>query len=190
MVKSFFIIISLFFVSLASAQDDDSYVYGDSDSEVTSEDEITKAGFDWDKVTVGGNLGMTFGTITYIEIAPTAGYYLTEEIIAGAGVNYIYYAEKRINYSTSIYGGKVFAQYLFPDLPILAHTEAEFINLDLTGNNERTTIVNLYVGGGFKQDMGGGSYLYILGLYNLNETKESFFLQPNPLIRIGFAIGL
>ena len=190
MVKSFLIVLVFFSSSILLAQDDDSYVYGDSGSEVTSGDEIKGGGIDWDKVTIGGNLGMTFGSITYIEIAPTMGYYLTDEVLVGVGVNYIYYAEKRINYSTSIYGGKVFAEYLFPDLPILAHTEAEFINIDLTGNNERTTLVNLYVGGGLKQAMGGSSYLYILGLYNLNETKESFFLQPNPLIRIGVAIGL
>ncbi len=46
------------------------------------------------------------------------------------------------------------------------------------------------MGWGFKQRVGGNSYIYILGLWNLNETKESNFVQPNPVIRAGIAIGL
>ena len=74
-------------------------------------------------------------------------------------------------------------------MPFLAHAEIELINIQWTPE-ERKNIVNPYIGGGLKQMFGGRSYLYILVLWNLNETKESFVFQPNPVIRGGIAIGL
>lgn len=188
MKKFVFFILVTCFSSFLFAQEDDNYVFGDTDRNPAPR--INNSGFDWSKVTVGGGLGLTFGTITYIEIAPILGYYLTDNILAGVGVNYIYYENANFNYKTSIYGGRVFGQYLFNDLPLLAHVETELINIDLFGNNERVNITNVYVGGGFKQRLGGASYLFVLGLWNLNETRESFFIQPNPTIRIGVSIGL
>ena len=187
MKKSIFLILTLFFSSFSFAQEEDVYVLGDSDK--NAKPSISKKGFDWSKVTLGGGLGLTFGTITLVEVAPTVGYYLTDNILAGVGVNYIYYEDKSINFNTSIYGARVFGEYLFDDLPFLAHVETEIINIE-GARAERLNIINLYVGGGLKQQIGRTSYFYLLALWNLNETKESYFLQPNPIIRLGIAIGL
>jgi len=178
-------------ISVGFAQSDDSYVLGDNtgSTDVAPEWKITDK-FDWHRVTVGGGLGATFGTITYIEISPIFGYYLTKHIIAGVGANYTYYSDNDYNYSTSIYGARIFGEYIFADLPLLAHVEGEVINLAGFAN-KRINIYNFYVGGGIKQNLGANSYVFILGLWNLNETKESsYYLQPNPTIRIGIAIGI
>jgi len=169
------------------AQEEDVYVSGDANKITTPT--LSEQGFNWSRVTLGGGLGLTFGTITLIEIAPTVGYYLTDNVLAGAGVNYIYYEDKTINFNTSIYGARVFGEYLFDNLPFLAHVETELINIEGSRRN-RMNIVNLYVGGGLKQQIGKTSYFYLLALWNLNETKESYYLQPNPTIRLGVAIGL
>ena len=183
-----FLVLLLSFSSFLAAQEEDEYVLGDNSSSTTDNTSQT-SGFDWNNVTIGGGLGMTFGDITLIEVAPTMGYYFTENIIGGVGVNYIYYEYKNFNYSTSIYGARVFGEYLFEDLPFMAHVELEVINLE-NDRRKRINLVNPYVGGGLKQFMGGYSYAYLLVLYNLNETNESYFLQPNPIIRLGIAIGL
>jgi len=188
MHKTLLIILAIFSVTFVFSQDEDSYVYGDTQSN-NSDSKFSGNGFDWERVTVGGGLGLTFGTFTIIEISPTFGYYLTDNVLAGIGGNYTYYEDKTINFNTSLYGGRVFGEYIFQDLPILLHTEAEMINIEV-GLNERLNIYNLYVGGGFKQQIGATSYFYLLGLWNLNETKESFYIQPNPIIRAGVAIGL
>jgi len=182
-----FILILCFSLGLI-AQEEDEYVLGDNSSSTATAPQ--KSGFDWGNVTIGGGLGLTFGTITYVEVAPTVGYFLTDNILTGVGINYVYYENNQYNYSTSIYGGRVFGQYLFEDLPFLGHVETEIINIDLLGNKERVNIVNLYVGGGLKQHMGQSSYFYLLALWNLNETKESFYIQRNPVIRLGISIGL
>ena len=188
-ISSFFklilIIVSVFFASIAFSQDD-TYVYGDVG---VTQNNTTPQGFSWDRVTIGGNIGAIFGNITLIEVTPQIGYFLTENIMVGVGANYMYYEEKAANFSTSIYGGRVFGQYVFSELPFIAHVEGELINVP-NHNFTRLNIYNFYVGGGLKQQLGDNSFFFILGLWNLNETKNSFFIQPNPVIRIGIAVGL
>ncbi len=190
MIKQVFFTIFFCYCVIGYSQEGDSYVYGDNSSSSNSGEKQEESGFDWSRVTIGGGLGMSFGDVTAIDVSPNFGYYLTDQILAGVGVNYTYYAEKRNNFSTSIYGGRIFGEYLVPGMPLLAHVETEMINLEWTAT-ERKNILNVYVGGGLRQEMGGTSYVYVLGLWNLNETADSQLIQqPNPVIRIGIAIGL
>lgn len=185
-MRRLFVICFLFSTSLALAQDD-GYVYGETPTKPSN---TQKSGFDWSRVTLGGGFGMTFGDYTFVEVAPNMGYYLTDNVLVGIGANYTYYEDKYYNYQTSIYGGRVFAEYLFDGLPLLAHTEAEVINFE-EYLGSRINVVNLYVGGGIQQKFSGNSYFYILALWNLNETRESlYFNPPSPIIRGGIAIGL
>lgn len=193
MIKQLLLIFAIFSSTLVFSQDEDSYVYGDSGSRGSnsssspSDWKITDP-LDWERVTIGGGLGLTVGTITFIEVSPRLGYYLTKNILLGAGVSYTYYEERGFN--TSLYGGRVFAEYLFEDFPIFAHVETEVLNVESL-RETRINIYNLYVGGGVRQRFGGGSYAFILALWNLNETTESISItQQNPVIRAGIAIGL
>lgn len=181
-------IIMLVVASLSYSQDDDNYVYGDNTPKNTPK--TSGGGFDWSRLTVGGGFGMTFGDYTIIDVSPTVGYFLTDELVVGLGGNYTYYEDKIFNFSTSLYGGRAFAEYIFTDLPFIAHAELEVLNVEDFGDNSRVNIINPYVGGGIKQSFGGRSYFYIIALWNLNETPESYALQPNPIIRGGIAIGL
>lgn len=185
--------ITLLVTSIVLFAQDDTYVYGDYGA-AKKKNELPK-GFDWEKVTIGGTLGASFGSDqTYFEIAPQFGYFLTENILIGVGGNYTYFEDRQFDVSTSLYGARIFSQYVFEELPILAHVEGELINIELFGSSfnstERVNIYNFYVGSGLKQNLGGSSYIYILALFNLNETEESRLIQFNPIIRGGIAIGL
>lgn len=187
MMKQLLFIVAIFCSVSLLAQGDDSYVYGDrgSSSGSSSSDWGFFDPFDFQRLTIGGGLGLQVGTITLIEISPTIGYYMTRNVLFGVGGNYTYYSQR--NFNTSWYGGRVFAEYFFQDFPLFAHVESELMNV--AGDNERVNILNLYVGGGFRQQLGGNSFAYLLGLWNLNESPESFVTQPNPVIRAGVAIG-
>lgn len=188
-MKKFALIFALCFPLFIFAQaDEDSYVYGDT-PKAKKDDESSKGKFDWKRVTVGGGLGATFGDLTYFEISPTVGYYLTDNILAGIGGTYIYYSDNVYKYKTNIYGGSIFTQYLFKDIPILAHAETNLMNYFSYNRQERINAVGVFLGGGLKQQMGGGrSYISILVLWDINETQDSFY--PNPIIRGGISIGL
>lgn len=189
MLRYSLIVLMLVLGSSLKAQDE-GYVYGDGPAETEEVSTPKKSGFDWNRVTIGGGFGMTFGDLTFIEIAPNLGYYLTDNILVGLGGNYTYYSDNRSGWNTSIYGARVYGEYLFDNLPLLAHVETELINFeDFDGS--RLNIINLYVGGGIQQRFANNSYFYILALWNLNETKESLYFQPpSPIIRGGIAIGL
>lgn len=146
-----------------------------------------------DRLFVGGNIGLQFGTLTYIDISPKVGYKLTERFAAGIGATYIYINDKRyrgFEYSTDIYGGRVFGQYKIFD-NVLAYSEFEVLNGevydDLLAEMIRRNITSLLVGGGYVQPVGGRSNIMILVLWNLLESRYSIY--QNPVIRIGFNLG-
>jgi len=162
----------------------------------------------WDNVYFGGNFGLAFGTITQVDVSPIAGYRFTPRLSAGIGGTYLYYKEEirylqgTYKYETSIYGGKVFGNYLlFSEdnnfLPfnlgnIILQSELEFLNVDTYHYNQagyytdagRAWICNVLAGFGIRQPIGARSSIDLLFLWNLNDTPFSPY--SNPVIRVGF----
>lgn len=143
------------------------------------------------KLIFGGNLGLQIGGETKIDVSPEIGYKITEDIIAGVGITYQYYRWKLYNYSTSLYGGKIFSKYYFME-NVFGHAEFEMLSLEsevfdpqgINGDVNRFWIQSLFVGGGYKQPIGQNSAFVITVLWNLNETTTSPY--SNPIIRFGF----
>jgi hypothetical protein len=154
----------------------------------------TQAAKFWDKVTFGGNVGASFGSATYVNISPMVGYKFTEDFTAGTGFTYIYLNDKYYNFSTNIYGPRVFAQYaVFSNL--FAYTELDILNVDFYNSIEqrydRTWVANPLVGGGYRAAIGPRSFMNFFILYNLNWAANKDLVSPyrnSPLIiRVGFS---
>lgn len=156
-------------------------------------------------------LGLQFGTLTYIEVAPQLGYHITDRLAIGTGFHYNYYKRNSTplspqSFSTHMYGIRAFSrfylmvnaeQYLPVDLfsDLFAHLEYEALNaerryFDAPGfpNEGRFWMNHLFVGGGITQRMGRFSSLTIMALWNLNEGIASPY--SNPLIRVGINLYL
>jgi hypothetical protein len=86
-MKKFFLssILVLLFASFASAQQ-----------------EPTSSGFDKSRLFVGGNLGLSFGSFTAINVTPQVGYRFSDLFAAGVGLNYIYYNYRYYNIDGSL----------------------------------------------------------------------------------------
>lgn len=158
-----------------------------------------------DRIFFGGNVGLTFGSVTDIEISPQVGYYITMKWAAGFGIIYEYYKEnENFNFETHIYGGTVFTRYfIFPGLssyfPINDGTsffiEAEYTGISLEkkyflynaspDNEGRYFSHNYFLGGGLMQKISEKSGVYIMVLYHLNENEYSPY--QNPIIKVGFS---
>ena len=146
----------------------------------------------------GGNFGLQFGDVTVVDIEPIIGYKITQQLIGGIGIKYIYYKYKYFvppNYlfeaSTNIYGGSVFGRYYFIE-SFFGHVEYELLNLEVPNefypyNLFRKNISSVLVGGGYSQQIGEHAVLAITLLYNL--TEENYTPYENPIIRIGFGFG-
>ena len=143
----------------------------------------------WDRVYMGGGLGLQFGTITLVNIAPDIGYKITERYSAGIGVRYIYFADKRYSppFELNIYGGSVFNRFIVTSFLFL-HAEYELLNGQWNPySSKRFNLNNVWVGGGLRQAFGNSSF-NIMALWNLNVEPYNPF--PNPQIRAGISLGL
>ncbi|MCF8227516.1 MAG: hypothetical protein K9G58_01890 [Bacteroidales bacterium] len=160
---------------------------------------IRGQGYDKDnRWLIGGGLGAQFGTITLIEVSPTVAYRVTDRFIPGIGLTYQYYKINYDNgpdYETNIYGGSAYARYyLFRDF--FAHAEFMLLSyeryeLDQQSGSwdlKRVTYPTALIGGGYRAWIGRNAAATITVLYNLNETIDSPY--TNPIVRIGFQVGL
>ena len=152
----------------------------------------------------GGDLGFSFGNITFVNINPIVGYRIDKKWSAGISAKYIYYRERfpeyNWEYSNSMYGGSIFTRYLIGN-SFLAHAEFETVNAEVR-EFLSTTLTRKWVpigllGAGYRQGL-GNTYLQVLVLYDAINDRNSpyrneYLFGPTniPLIlRAGFIIGL
>lgn len=148
-----------------------------------------------DRFFFGGNIGLNFGSLTYINVSPIIGYRLTEKLGAGLGPTYSYYKDhrdKNYYYETSTYGGRLFAQYQVLE-NVLLYSEFETVNIEvpdlLFTSLVRRNVSSLFVGGGYAQRIGNGaSFFSIMLLYNIMESD--YVIYDNPVLRTGITIGI
>jgi hypothetical protein len=146
-----------------------------------------------DRLYFGGSFGLQFGTQTFVEIAPIIGYRLTERLYTGLGLKYQYYKynDNYYDYSSNVYGGGPFAQFVVFE-GLFLHAEYEILNMEVPDfyyqHYTRQNIESFFLGGGYRQMIGNRSSMDILLLYNINDNANSPY--ANPVLRIGFGFGI
>jgi len=148
---------------------------------------------------------LSFGTRTYIEVAPMLGYHVMDRLVVGLGPHYIYQSVKATpyypnSYETHAFGLKGFGRFalitnaekflpvnLFSDL--FVHVEYEGMSLEKSvyyqpGDQGRFLYHGFLVGGGFNQRIGMYNSVSFMVLWDVNES--SFSPYSNPVFRIGF----
>lgn len=139
------------------------------------------------KFVYGGGLGLNFGNVTLINLAPSLGYRVSERFLPGISATYSYYHDSKLDISSTIYGGSLFSRYyLLPQL--FAHGEYEVLNGDWLIGRDRFNVNSLFVGAGYSQRIAGNVFFNLLGLFNLNDG--SFSPYTNPVLRGGFQVGI
>lgn len=147
-----------------------------------------------ERVFFGGDLGLSFGTITYVRVAPVMGYAITPNLSVGGGPSYQYWENNRIpNSGQSMYGGSLFGRYYPLDFLFL-HTEFEFLNveaIDFSNDdilNRRVNVPIWWVGGGYSQRSGRSGF-FVGIYYDLIQDIYSPY-SDDFIIRIGGFVGL
>ena len=142
-----------------------------------------------DRIYIGGNAGMQFGDVLLIDISPMVGYRVTDRFSTGVGVRYMYVDQRRMTYyePDHIYGGSLFARMdVYQGL--FAYSEFEVLNRRIE-LDRRINIGSWFVGGGYSQPLGDRAGMSVMLLYNLTESEYSIY-GNNPIIRVGFGVGL
>lgn len=160
----------------------------------------------FDRFVFGGGLGLQFGTLTFIDVSPMIGYKITERLESGIGLTYKYYkyndfytdqtTGQKIDLKSDMYGASVYSRYHILE-NVFAHVEFErlrynYENIYSSGGQIirdplHTYINGLFVGGGLRQNITKGSFLYIMALWDLIEDPNSPY--QNPIIRMGVMLG-
>jgi hypothetical protein len=149
-----------------------------------------------ERIDFGGYLGIQFGTITLINISPLASYRITPKFHAGLGLTYQYYQDNTYNphYSSSAYGGSIFARYfiwrdLFVHLEYAPLYITNFVYYPPYTNptGKAPWAHDILIGGGYRQWIGDKAFMSLMLLWNLNQTIYSPY--SNPIFRIGFGVG-
>jgi len=97
----------------------------------------------WHRLSVGGNLGLQFGTVTAINISPEVMLRVVDQFHLGVGFSYDYLQSKKyfwddpnqqyLDFKANVYGGRVFARYYLRSLfdnfvgNLFAHAEYEYL---------------------------------------------------------------
>jgi hypothetical protein len=169
----------------------------DYPGETTEEEhkEQKRSRYQESKFFFGGNLGLSFGTYTYIEIAPLVGYKVIPRLWVGLGPKYMYMKQKDL-YETSIYGFKTFASFtvfqnISETIPInlgdvFIYAENESLNFESYIYNERKWVNIMLVGGGMRFPIGQRSGLSILVLWDVTQNPEYRYLNPEMRIQFHF----
>jgi len=146
---------------------------------------------------------LSFGSSTYIEVAPMLGYHVSDRLVVGLGPHYIYQSSKATpinpySFQTHIFGLKGFARFalithaeeflpiqLFNDLFVHVEYEGMSLEEDYYTPDSNRELYNLFlVGAGFNQRLGMYNSVSFMVLWDINETSRSPY--SNPIFRIGF----
>ena len=164
--------------------------FAQTDSINTYQEERSAADF-FQRVTVGGNFGLQFGRVTFIDISPTFGYRFTDRFTAGPGITYRYLKFRDLP-GSSLYGGRIFARQRLGQ-QFFVQTEYESLNTEYRTNNpdrpiSRTWVPGFFAGGGLFQPIGQRAAIIVSALYNLtyDATRSPYNSPWN--FNIGFTL--
>lgn len=125
-----------------------------------------------ERIRLGGSFGLSFGTITNVNISPMAGYQITDKLVGGVGATVMWFKSKYFGYNTINYGGRAFLMYqVFPVINIIA--EYETLNVPMS-YQKRTWLSSPMIGASYSQPTGGKLIraVHFTALYNLNYNNQ------------------
>jgi hypothetical protein len=114
---------------------------------MSQEEKVSNPDSFWHRISVGGNFGFQFGTVTAIDVAPQVMVRIVDQFHAGVGFSYEYSRYKDyffdqvkgeyLNFDENVYGGRIFFRYYLSNLfnnwagNIFAHAEYEYLTYTL-----------------------------------------------------------
>lgn len=141
-----------------------------------------------DRLTFGGMCGFGFGSFVYVSVEPRVGYKINDYFTAGVSGMYEYFKYSDYDYSTSVYGGGIYAE-AFPFKGLTLHLEAQALNFENYGyyNSYRMWDYPILAGFGWRSQSEGRFGITYLLLFNLNNTESlSNNVYTNPIVKICF----
>ncbi len=149
-----------------------------------------------DRIWFGGGIGLSFGTVTAVQLDPLAGYYLDQhrKLSIGLGPSYTYLRDNRFvpAYEQSMYGYRLFSRWRVIEQAFL---HAEFLHMNLQPyfnygrDHGRIWVPHLLLGAGYVQPISGRSSFYLQVLFEVLQDPNSYYTGQGPIISGGVGVG-
>ena len=148
-----------------------------------------------DRIWFGGGIGLSFGTVTAIQVDPMIGYKVDQKgkFSVGLGGSYWYFNDNRFaDASFSAFGYRTFTRYRVIQ-PLYVH--AEFLHMNIEGyeafalERSRFWVPHLLVGAGYVQQLAGRSSVFIQVLFDVLQDPNSIYRNTGPIFMGGVGIG-
>jgi hypothetical protein len=147
-----------------------------------------------DRLFYGGNVGLSFGDVDYVDVSPYLGMDFGHNVFGGVGVLYRYRDDSRYDpdLTTSDYGASLFVRYrLTPQL--FLHGEYNWTNFEyplLDGSTVRDDYGGVLLGGGFAHALGGRTAFIVSVLYDVTWSDDEPTPYDNPwVVSAGISVG-
>ncbi|MBP9080370.1 MAG: hypothetical protein KBF80_08975 [Flavobacteriales bacterium] len=186
-MRNLLIALLLFLSAKAVAQDSTAYVQQEK-----AEPNIPFK----DRIWFGGGIGLSFGTVTVVQIDPVLGYYLEKnrKLSVGLGPSYSYLQDNRFAppFEMSTYGYRLFSRWRAIEQ---AYLHAEFLHMNMEPyfnhgfEHGRIWVPHLLVGAGYVQPIGGRSSFYLQVLFEVLQDPNSYYVGQGPILSGGVGIG-
>jgi hypothetical protein len=174
--------------------------------QVIQQDTTAHKGFDPQKLFIGGNLGLSFGDITYLNLSPTIGYRFSSLLAAGIQINAQYESVRYTDQYNRLYkkerygvlGAGIFGR-VYPITQLFVHVQPEmnfiigkvrYYDGSTAEQKYHDRVPSFLAGGGYEQPVGrGNSAFTIMVLYDVLQRDDSPY-GNKPIFRAGVNLGL
>lgn len=185
MRKVLSLFLAAFVIHAAHAQDSTAYV-----RESPAEKPIPFK----DRLWFGGGIGLSFGTVTAVQLNPLVGVQLdrAQKLSVGLGPSYAYYRDNRYTpaYELSNYGYRIFSRYRVIEQAFL---HAEFLHMNtqsfFDNHTGRIWVPHLLLGAGYVQPIGGRTSFYLQVLFEVLQDPYSVYFGLGPIFSGGVGVG-
>lgn len=167
-------------------------------------DSLAARGFQQQKIFVGGSLGLSIGTYSYLGINPLVGYRFNSVFAAGIALNAQYNATRYYQANNTVnerdhfglLGGGIFGR-VYPIPQLFIHIQPEWdasfgTSIYYDGRPDqkyRVQTSSMLLGAGYARQVGTSSFATLMLLYDVLQNPESPY-GNQPLLRAGFEVGL
>jgi hypothetical protein len=147
-----------------------------------------------DRLYYGGNVGLSFGDVTFVDLSPYMGVNFGHNVSGGIGIFYTYREDNRYDpdLSTNDWGSSLFMRYRPAPQFFLqaAYSWTDFEYPLVDGSTTRESYSGILVGGGFVQDMGGHAAFIASVMYDVNWSQDGLTPYDSPWIfSAGVSVG-
>lgn len=140
----------------------------------------------------GGNIGLAFGDVDYVELSPMIGSQISQNLSVGGQLTYRNTDDDRGSQpleSTDL-GAALFSRFhVAPSIFLEANYEYMDRETDQNGTSRSNSFSSFLIGGGISSPVGSPFMTYLSALYNVNYDDDDSPYNDPWSIRFGIGIN-